>query len=316
MTGAADIVDMIINVGPQHPSTHGVFRMVLQVDGEKITGCVPHIGYLHRGFEKLAENEPYHTVLIHVDRTDYVSGFNNEHAYIMAVEKLCGVEPPERAEYIRVILDEMNRLVSHYLFYGAFGADAGALTPFLYGFRERERFQQLFEMVSGARMMHFYHRTGGLREDLPDGFEQTLRKALDQTKIGLEECDTLLSENEIFLARTVGVGYLPPADLINWGVSGPVLRAAGVPHDLRKDEPYSIYPRLRFTVPTFPNGDCYDRYRVRIAEMWQSISIIEQCLDQMEPGPVMGKVPRFIRPEPGEVYVRTENPRGDYGVYL
>ncbi|MSQ15422.1 MAG: NADH-quinone oxidoreductase subunit D [Dehalococcoidia bacterium] len=309
-------VDMTINMGPQHPSTHGVFRMVLRVDGERILDCEPYIGYLHRGFEKLSENENYHTVLIHLDRTDYLAGFCNEMAYIIALEKLLGVVPSERAEYIRVIMCELNRIASHMMFYGALGADAGALTPFLYAFRERERLQGLFEAVSGARMMFFYFRAGGVRIDLPDGFIRECRRVLDAVKFGIDECDKLLTNNEVFISRTKGIGAISAAAAIDYGCSGPILRACGVKEDVRRSEPYSIYDRLDFDIPVAYSGDTYDRYVVRMEEMRQSIRIVEQCLDQIPDGPFMGKVPRFIRPEPGEVYVRTENPRGDYGIYL
>lgn len=309
---------MQINVGPQHPATHGVFRMVLRVDGERVVDCVPYIGYLHRGFEKLGENEEWQEVIIHLDRTDYISQFNNELCYLMALEKLLGVEPPERAQYARIILAELNRIVSHLMFYGAFGADVGAMTPFLYGFRERERLQRLFEAVSGARLMHFFFRAGGLKEDLPEGFEAEVRRIIPLLQKGLDDCDILLTDNEVFLSRTVGVGKISAAEAIEYGCSGPVLRACGVREDVRRSDPYSLYPTLEFDVPVGVNGDCFDRYMVRMLEMRESIKIVEQCLDRMPVGPIRTPVPRYphIRVEPGEVYVHTENPRGDYGIYL
>ncbi|MSQ26939.1 MAG: NADH-quinone oxidoreductase subunit D [Dehalococcoidia bacterium] len=311
-------VDMHINVGPQHPATHGVFRMVLEVDGERVAGCTPYIGYLHRGFEKLAENEEWQEVIIHLDRTDYISQFNNELCYAMGMERLLGVEPPERAEYARVILAELNRIVSHMMFYGAFGADVGALTPFLYAFRERERLQRLFEAVSGARLMHFYFRAGGLKEDLPEGFADELRRMLPAVQHGIDECDRLLTQNEVFLSRTVGVGKLAASEAIAYGCSGPVLRASGVREDVRRSDPYSLYPTLDFDVPVGKNGDCFDRYWVRLAEMRESVRIVQQCLDRLPEGPIRTPVPRYphFRVEPGEIYVHTENPRGDYGLYL
>ncbi len=313
-----ETVDMHINVGPQHPATHGVFRMVLQVDGEKIVNCIPYIGYLHRGFEKLSENEEYHDVIIHLDRTDYISQFNNEFCYLIALEKLLGVAPPERAEYARIILSELNRIVSHMMFFGSFGADAGAITAFLYAFRERERLQRLFESVSGARLMHFYFRAGGLKEDLPDGFVSEVRSILPVLQKGIEDCDILLTRNEVFLSRTVGIGIIPAEDAIDYGCTGPILRASGVKEDVRRSDPYSLYPTLDFDIPVGDKGDCYDRYLIRMKEMYESIKIVQQCLERMPEGPVRTPVPRYphFRVEPGEIYVHTENPRGDYGLYL
>ncbi|MSQ10213.1 MAG: NADH-quinone oxidoreductase subunit D [Dehalococcoidia bacterium] len=310
---------MHINVGPQHPATHGVFRMVLQVDGERIVDCDPYIGYLHRGFEKLSENEGWHDVIVHLDRTDYISQFNNELCYLLAIEKMLGVEAPERAQYARIILSELNRIVSHMMFYGAFGADVGAITPFLYAFRERERLQRLFESVSGARLMHFYFRAGGLKEDLPSGFEAEVRGMLPTIAAGLDECDRLLSQNEIFLSRTVGVGKFTAQEAIAYGCSGPVLRASGVAEDVRRSNPYSLYPTLDFEVPVGKQGDCFDRYWVRVQEMRESLKIVQQCLDRMPAeGSIRTPVPRypFMRVEAGEIYFHTENPRGDYGVYI
>lgn len=311
-------VDMHINVGPQHPATHGVFRMVLQVDGERIVDCIPYIGYLHRGFEKLSENEEYHDVIIHLDRTDYLAQFNNEFCYLMAVERLLGIKPPERAEYARILLAELNRIVSHMMFYGAFGADAGAITPFLYAFRERERLQRLFEAVSGARLMHFYFRAGGLKEDLPEGFLDEVRKILPVVKKGIDDCDELLTQNEVFLSRTVGVGKISAAEAIDYGCTGPILRACGVREDVRRSDPYSLYPTFEFDIPVRQNGDTFDRYMVRMLEMRESVKIVEQCLARIPEGPVRTPVPRYphFRVDPGEIYVHTENPRGDYGIYL
>lgn len=311
-----DTVDMFINMGPQHPSTHGVFRMVLTVDGERIVGVEPYIGYLHRGIEKLCENETYRQCLTLLDRADYLSAFNNELTFVMAVEKLMSVQPAERAEWIRVIMCELNRIASHLMFYGSFGADAGAVTPFLYAFRERERLQSLFEAVSGARMMHNYFRVGGVREDIPEGFARMAEPILSDVKRGVEECDRLLTTNEIFMARTKGVGVIAPEDAIDYGLSGPALRASNVAEDLRRSEPYSAYPELDFEIPVGRNGDCYDRYLIRLEEMRQSVRIVEQCLRCIPEGPIMGQVPKFIRPKQGDAYVRTENPRGDFGVYL
>lgn len=309
-------VDMQINMGPQHPATHGVFRMVLTVDGERIRDVEPYIGYLHRGAEKLMENESYLAAICHMDRTDYVANFNAELPFVMAVDKLLGVEVPRRAEYVRVLMCELNRIVSHLMFYGAFGTDAGAMTPFLYAFRERERLQALFESVSGARMMHNFFRPGGVRADLPADFARRTLEVLKEVERGLDEMDDLLTGNEVFLARTKGVGIISAQEAIDFGVSGPTLRASGVAEDLRRAEPYSVYPELAFEVPVGVNGDCFDRYWVRVQEIRQSASIVRQAIDGLPEGPIMGEMPRFIRPKQNEVYVRTESARGDLGVYL
>ncbi len=311
-----DTVEMMVNMGPQHPSTHGVFRMVVRVDGERIVDMEPFIGYLHRGSEKLCENEPYSQVITLFDRLDYISNFNNELVFCMAVEKLTGVQVPERAEYIRVILCELNRIASHMLFYGTFGLDAGAMTPVMYGFTNRERIQQMFEAVSGARMMHHYIWIGGVKEDVPPDFHARMTKLLDELKRGLEECDKLLTLNEIFLARTRGIGAISTRDAISYGMSGPSLRATGLPEDIRRAEPYSIYDRFEFHIPVGNNGDSWDRYFVRMQEMYQSLGILQQALQQMPQGPVMASTRRIARPPAGEAYVRAENPRGDFGVYL
>jgi len=311
-----DTVEMMMNMGPQHPATHGVFRMVLSIDGERVVGMVPHIGYLHRGSEKLCEHEQYSQIITLFDRLDYLSNFNNELVICMATERLMDLEVPERARYIRVILCELNRLASHMLFYGTFGLDAGAMTPIMYGFRERERIQSLFEAVSGARMMHNYFRVGGVRYDLPDDFNQRIDWLLGELQNGAEEADRLLTFSEVFLARTRDVGTIDAKTAIGYGLSGPNLRASGVDYDVRRAEPYEIYDRLEFDVPLGDRGDCWDRYYVRIQEMYQSIRIIRQCLEQMLEGPIMAQVRRIARPPAGEVFVHAENPRGDFGVYL
>ncbi len=311
-----DTVEMMMNMGPQHPSTHGVFRMVLSIDGERIVDMEPHIGYLHRGSEKLCENEQYSQIITLFDRLDYIANINNELVFCMATEKLMGLEVPERAQYIRVLLCELNRLSSHFLFYGTFGLDAGAMTPVMYGFRERERIQSLFEAVTGARMMHNYFRVGGVRLDLPEDFHQRITWLLGELRKGAEEADRLLTFNEIFLARTRDVGTIDAKTAIGFGMSGPNLRASGVPYDVRRAQPYEVYDRLEFDVPVGDRGDCWDRYYVRIQEMTQSIRIIEQCLEQMPKGPIMANVRRIARPPAGEVFTHAENPRGDFGVYL
>ena len=314
----AEPIEMLLNMGPQHPSTHGVFRMVLWVDGEKVVDIVPHIGYLHRGSEKLCEGEQYHQVITLFDRLDYIANFNNEHVYVRAVERLMGLEVPERAEYIRVILCELNRVASHLLFIATMGLDAGAMTPSMFCFRGRERIQGLFEAVSGARMMHNYFRVGGLKEDVPEDFLPRLRALMPQIRADLEESDKLLSFNEIFLARLKDIAPVTAEDAVDFGLTGPCLRASGVDYDVRKAAPYSLYDRFDFNVPIGLDGDCWDRYYLRVQECYESISIIEQAMEQM---PAEGNVVsslgrRLIRPPAGEVYVRAENPRGEIGVYL
>jgi NADH-quinone oxidoreductase subunit D len=316
-TRAADSsVDMMINMGPQHPSTHGVFRLVLHLEGERIVYAEPHIGYLHRGSEKLCEGETYAQVITLFDRMDYVANLNSELAFCMAVEKLMGVEVPDRAWYIRTILCELNRVASHMLFYGVFGMDAGAMTPILYGFREREKIQSLFESVTGARMMHNYFRIGGVKEELPADFPARLTSVVEELKRALEECDRLLTGNEAFLARTRGISPLSAEDAVDFGVTGPILRSTGQVEDVRVSEPYGIYDRFDFGIPVGSTGDCWDRYYIRIEEMRQSLSIIEQAASQMEAGDIQAKVRRIARPPKGEVYVRSESPRGDLGVFL
>ena len=313
----AEPVEMLLNMGPQHPSTHGVFRMVLWVDGERIVDVEPHIGYLHRGSEKLCEGEQYAQVITLFDRMDYIANFNNEHVYCRAVEKIMGLEVPERAEYIRVILCELNRIASHLLFIATMGLDAGAMTPSMFCFRGRERIQGLFESVSGARMMHNYFRIGGLKEDVPENFVQDVRDLLELVKADTEESDNLLSFNEIFLARLKNVAVMSAEDAIDFGLTGPCLRASGVDYDVRKAAPYSVYDRFDFDVPIGLDGDCWDRYYLRVQEIYQSVRIVEQALEQLPEGEVVSSLGRrLIRPPAGEVYVRAENPRGEIGVYL
>lgn len=310
-------MEMLLNMGPQHPSTHGVFRLVLRVDGERILDSEPHIGYLHRGSEKLCEGEQYHQVITLFDRMDYIANFNNEMVYCMAVEKLMGLTVPERAEYVRVILCELNRIASHLLFVATIGLDAGAMTPSMICFRGRERVQALFEAVSGARMMHNYFRVGGIKEDLPENFGKMVGELLPLLREDVEESDKLLTFNEIFLARLKNVGVISAEDALDYGLTGPCLRACGVDYDLRKAQPYSVYDRFDFDVPVGLDGDCWDRHYVRVQEMYESLKIVEQALEQMPEGNVTSSLGRrLIRPPKGEVYVRAENPRGELGVYL
>lgn len=312
----AEPIEMMVNMGPQHPSTHGVFRMELMVDGEKVVDVEPHIGYLHRGSEKLSEGEQYHQVVTLFDRLDYISNFNNEMVFCRAVEKLMGLEVPERAEFVRVILSELNRIASHLLFVGTIGLDAGAMTPIMITFRGRERLQNVFEAISGARMMHNFIRVGGIKEDLPDNFVDLIRELLPDIRYDVEESDRLLSFNEIFVSRTRGVGSIDADTAIAYGMTGPCLRACGVRYDVRKADSYSVYDRFDFDIPVGTNGDSWDRYFVRVQEMYESLRIVEQALELMPDGPVSSLGRRLIRPAKGDVYVRAENPRGEIGVYL
>lgn len=313
-----ETVDMTINVGPQHPSTHGVFRMVLTVDGELVKDCEPYIGYLHRGLEKLTENSDYRQSMGWWDRTDYLAGMSCEGAYCMAVEKMAGIEVPDRAEYIRVIMMELSRINSHFLYFGAFGADVGSFgTSFIYAWRERERIYDLFEEVAGDRMFPTYFRIGGVTMDLPDNFEQRVRWVLASIRQGLEDFDGLLTGNEIFVERCRDLNPVTTEQAINWGFTGPMLRATGLAWDVRRAEPYSIYPHLKFHVPVGKQGDVFDRYMVRLAEAYQSTKIIEQCLDEMpKSGLVLNpNLPKTLRIDEGEVYLRTEGTKGEYSIY-
>jgi len=314
-----ETIDLNINIGPQHPATHGVFRMVIEVDGEVVTDVVPHIGYMHRGGEKLSENMDYRQAIGYQDRTEYLSQFNAELCYVLAVEKLApALAPPERAQYIRIILTELNRISSHFMFLGAFGTDLGVFgTSFVYAFRERENVLDLFEEVSGDRLMYAYFRPGGVAWDVPANFRSRVEWVCEQALIGASDMDRLLTDNEIFIARTRGVGILSAEDAIDYGVTGPMLRASGIQQDLRKDEPYTIYDRFDFDVPIGTNGDCYDRYLVRLQEIRESVKIVRQALEQLPEGPILPeRMPRLLRPSAGEVYMRCEDPRGEYGIYL
>ena len=307
----------VLNIGPVHPSTHGVFRMRATLDGEVIVDLEPVFGYLHRGIEKLAEERTYTGVIPLTDRLDYLASMSNNLAYVLAVEKLADISVPERAQYIRVILAELQRLASHLVAVGSFLNDCGAFfTPFLYMFREREKIIDLFEMLSGQRLLYNYMRVGGFNQDLPDEFLPALRILVKRMPGYVDEYDRLLAENEILLARAKGVGILPRDLAINIGASGPLLRACGVKWDLRKADPYSIYDRFEFDIPTGMVGDCYDRYRVRIEEMRQSVRILKSALEQIPDGPVKSPVPHYLHPPAGEAYARIEAPKGELGFYL
>jgi NADH:ubiquinone oxidoreductase subunit D len=306
-----------LNLGPQHPSTHGVLRIVLTMDGETIVDLRPIFGYLHRGIEKLAETRTYLQNIPLTDRMDYICSMSNNLAYVIAAEKLAGIEVPERAEYIRVIMAELTRVMNHLVAMGALLNDLGAFfTPMLYCLRERERILDLFDMTCGSRMTCNYMRFGGVAADVSEEFITQARKVVAALPYWVDDLDQLLTTNEVLLARLQGVGVLPREMAVNCSVTGPTLRASGEPYDVRKAEPYSIYDRFDFKIPTLDVGDCYARYLIRLAEIRQSLRILEQALNDLPPGEVQAKVPRLLRPPPGDAYSRIESPKGELGFYL
>ena len=309
---------MTVNVGPQHPSTHGVFRVRITFDGEEIVEVEPVFGYLHRGTEKLAEERNYVQIVTLTDRLDYTSSMINNQAYCLAVEQLLEVEPPPRGKYLRTLTAELQRIASHLIAVGFFVQELGALgTPLMYSFRSRERILELFEMLCGARITVSYMRPGGVFADAPPEFWPALERFLADFAVEFAEIEQLLLENEILMMRTRGVSPLPAEVAINCSVSGPVLRASGVNWDWRKQEPYDAYDRMEFEVPVGVNGDNYDRFWVRMQEVHQSLRIIRQCIEQIEPGPVRLDLPLVLRPEAGrEAYGRVEASKGELGFYL
>lgn len=310
---------IIVNMGPQHPSTHGVFRMMVTLDGETITSLEPIMGYLHRCHEKIGERNTYLQIIPYTDRLDYICSMSNNLGYVLAVEKLMGLEVPERAEYIRVIMAELTRLVNHFIAIGFLFNDLGAFfTPSLYGLEERELILDLFEMASGSRMMCNYMRFGGVAHDLPEEFLPLARKLVnDRLPRIIDQFEEYLTDNEIFIARARGVGYLPPDLAIALSATGPLLRASGVPYDIRKAEPYSIYDRFDFDVVTDDGCDVYARYMVRIGEMRQSVRILKQALAQIPEGEIMaGKKRAVVRVPKGEAYARIAGPKGELGFYI
>ena len=313
--------EMVLNMGPQHPSTHGVLRLKIITDGEIVSHIEPIIGYLHRCFEKHCENLSYEQIVPFTDRCDYLAAMHMGHAYSIAVEKLLDVELPERVEYIRVIVAELQRIASHLIAIGAFGLDVGAITPFTWTLRDRERILDLFEQLSGARLLYNYIWPGGLAHDLPPGFVDKTIEFLDYFEPQITEYNDLLTGNKIFIERTADVGVMPKEVAINYGVSGPSLRASGVDYDLRKTDPYSIYDKFDFNVPVGDGrmgtvGDCWDRYYVRVLEMKESVKILRQALKSIPDGDVHSAMPKKIRPKKGEVYSRYESARGDVGFYI
>jgi len=309
--------ELVVNVGPSHPSTHGVCRVIVHLDGEIVTRADPVIGYLHRGIEKMAENRTYLQVVPLTDRLDYVGSMYANWAYCRAVERLADIRVPERAEYLRVIVCEMQRIASHMMALGSSAADTGAFTMFIYAFDERERLVELFELLCGARLTYNYVRPGGVSFDLPEGWTDTLREFTRKHPAALAEMDRLFFGNVIARGRLKGVGTLSAEDSVAMGASGPVARGSGVDWDLRKNDPYSVYPRFDFEVPLGANGDAYDRARCRLFECYESCKIIEQALDQLEPGPIHAPgFPRLLAPRPGDAYDHIESARGTLGVYL
>ncbi len=311
-----DADELVINMGPQHPATHGVLRVKLKLDGEKVLGSECVIGYLHRGVEKIAENRTYVQFAPYTDRMDYVAAVTNGMGYVEAVEKLLGVEVPARAQYTRMILAELQRIASHLLWLGTHALDIGAMTPVFYTFREREEILKIFENYCGARLTTHAFRIGGLQYDLYDGFEKEVTQFCDYFLPKVAEYETLLTTNRIWMNRTRGVGVLSGEDAVAMGVTGPVLRGSGVKWDVRKAQPYEAYDKVEFEVPIGQHGDTYDRYLVRMQEMRQSVRIIRQCVDRIAPGPIMGKVGKVIKPPVGEVYHSIEAPKGELGYFV
>lgn len=337
----AQIKNYTINFGPQHPAAHGVLRLVLEMGGEVVERADPHIGLLHRGTEKLIEYKSYMQAVPYFDRLDYVCPMNQEHAFVLAVEKLLGIEAPKRAQYIRVLYDEIGRILNHILNCFAFALDVGAMTPMLYGFEEREKLMEFYERISGARLHAAFYRVGGVAFDMPKGLAEDILAWTETFPKVLADCETLLNDNRIFKQRTVDIGIVSAEEAMDWGFSGPNLRASGIAWDLRKSQPYAVYSELDFDIPVGKNGDCYDRYMVRIEEMKESLKIIRQCIQQMPEGPVRvedRKIAAPKRPEmkrsmealihhfklftegfhvpAGETYTVIETPKGEFGVYL
>ena len=341
MTAAATQQVMTINMGPQHPSTHGVLRLILELDGETVVKATPHIGFLHRGVEKLAEYKTYHQFITLTDRLDYLAPLSNNLGYVQAVEKLLNIEAPKRSQYIRMILCELTRIQSHLLWLATQALDIGAMTVFFYCFRERETINNIFEMAAGARMNLSYFRIGGVARDLPDGFVEKVREFVNDFPARLRDYETLLTKNKIWLMRTKNVGVISAEDAINYGLSGPSIRGSGVKWDVRKSEPYSSYDEMDFIVPVGQNGDVYDRYIVRLEEMRQSNEIVRQAMDTIPKGKFIAELPDVTLPQKenlkksmealihhfkvvtggicppvGEVYACVEAPKGELGFYI
>lgn len=308
--------EYFLNMGPQHPSTHGVLRLVLRLDGESLISLVPHLGYIHRGIEKMAENQTYLQGIHLTDRLDYLASHINNHCYCMVIEKALGIGVPERGEYIRVILSELQRIQSHLLWWGVCGMDLGAVTAFLYGFKERELITDIFEEVCGARLTMNYFRPGGSFADVPENFIPMVKSVIEKLKPALGEYDRLLSGNIIFQERTKNIGILDRETALSYGCTGPVLRGSGINYDVRKNDSYSIYDRFDFDIPVGRVGDCFDRYTVRMKEMAESIKIIEQATHSFPGGDYRSKTPLTLKLPRGNYYSQVESPRGLLGVYI
>ena len=312
---------MTVNMGPQHPATHGVLRIEIETDSEIVAKATPHLGYLHRCFEKHAEHLDYRGVIPFTDRMDYIAAMSMEWGYCLAVEKMLGTEVPRRAEYIRVMVAELQRICSHLMFFGTYAIDLGAFTPFLYAIQDREQILRIFEELSGARMLYNYVWIGGVWNDMTDDHLRRIAKFCDEFEENLKKYHALVGENAIFIGRTKNVGIVSPEMAYDYGATGPVLRGSGVDWDLRKKRPYGIYEEFDFDVVKGEGakgtvGDCWDRYYVRVFELFQSVKIIRQALEGIEAGPVMGKVSKIIKVPEGEIYMRTECPRGELGYHL
>jgi NADH-quinone oxidoreductase subunit D len=307
---------MVLNMGPQHPSTHGVLRVLLELDGENVVTAVPDLGYLHTGIEKSCEDKTYSQAITLTDRIDYLNPLGNNLAYCLAVEKLLNLEVPKRAQYIRVMMVELQRISSHLVWLGTHALDMGAMSVMLYAFREREEILKIFEKYCGARLTTHAFRIGGLQYETYDGFEQDVKRFCDDFSGKIDEYETLLTENRIWVGRTKGVGILSAEDAIAMGVTGPVLRASGVKWDLRKAQPYAAYDLYEFEIPTRTTGDTYDRYLVRMEEMRQSRRICLQAIENIPTGPIMARIGKVLKPPPGEVYHSIEAPKGELGYYI
>ncbi len=339
--GEVQIANYTINFGPQHPAAHGVLRLVMELDGEIVERADPHIGLLHRGTEKLIEHKTYMQAIPYFDRLDYVSMMCQEHAFVMAAEKLLGLQVPLRGQYIRVLFSEITRILNHLLNVTTQAMDVGAITPALWGFEEREKLMEFYERVSGARMHANYFRIGGVHQDMPDGLAEDIGKFIDAFPKVIDEIEGLLTENRIFKQRNVDIGVISAKDALDWGFTGVMIRGSGVAWDLRKSQPYEVYDRMDFDIPIGKHGDCYDRYVCRIEEMRQSMRIIRQCLNEMPSGPVIADDNKVVPPKrgemkatmeslihhfklfteghrvpAGEVYAAVEAPKGEFGVYL
>ncbi len=341
MAETQQIKPLTLNFGPQHPAAHGVLRLVLEMDGEVIERADPHVGLLHRGTEKLIEHKTYLQAVPYFDRLDYVAPMNQEHAFALAVEKLLGIRPPKRAQYIRMLYCEIGRIANHILNITTFAIDVGAMTPILWGFEEREKLMEFYERASGARLHAAYFRPGGVHQDLPAGLLEDILKFCDTYPKLIDDFENLLSDNRIFRQRTVDIGVMSAEEAYDWGLSGPMLRGSGVPWDLRRSQPYESYDEVDFQIPVGKNGDCFDRYLVRMEEMRQSVKIMKQCCENMPEGPVQVTNTKITPPHrgemkrsmealihhfklytegyhvpPGESYTAVEAPKGEFGVYL